>query len=301
MQRPVFYALFGSTLFLILAGACATTSPPQAAPESALDASYLSKPTAEEVDMIGRADPLTQATFWNEYYNSFPKDRDIALSFMKALRQINSHDRVIEVGRNSQLLFANDADIWLELGRSYGALNMGAEALQAYRNSAAAAPFDPAPHAALAVLYDNIGQHAEAQFAYRQALSLDPNRAVTLSNYGLSLALTGNLEDAETALRQAISLPGSNTSIRQNFALILSLLGKFEEAQSIAALDAPGGVAQKNAEFLKELIGNNPQFSQFVNSGDISKPAPARVGTRGPLTANDDEAKASPPFELRKR
>lgn len=150
----------------------------------------------------------------------------------------------------------------------------------------------------MAILYDSHNQHERAQIAYRRAIALDPNRPVTLSNLGLSLALSGDVEEAEFALRQATALPGATTAVRQNLALVLGLQGKFDEAREIAEIDAPEGVAKKNTEFLRQMIGNNVQLSTLAHGSpssrsDYQPAAPAEVPTAAPT-----QTVASGPIQL---
>lgn len=300
--------VFGSLGALALLGGCATTA---TAPEAATEQVALSKPTQEEIDTISRADALTQATFWNDYYNAYPADRDIALRFIKALRSINSHDRAAEIAKTTSLKFPEDSAIHLELGRANVGLGNYDDAVLAYQKAADLAPFDATPYAAMGILFDSRNAHERAQTAYRKALALDPNRPITLSNMGLSLALLGELEQAETALRQATALPGATTAVRQNLALILGLQGKFDEARSIAEIDAPEGVAQRNADFLKQMIGNNARLRNLAENGavprnassDVETPSAAPTSTvaSAPLEEVSEPNQTITAFELRPR
>lgn len=287
--------VFGSLTALAMLGGCATT-PAQPAAET--QTAKLSKPSPEEIETIARADALTQATFWNDYYNAYPGDLDISVAFVKSLRAINSHDRAVEVAKTTSIKFPNEPAIALELGRAHAGLGHLVEAVAAYEKTTKLAPFDATPYAAMAILYDSHNQHERAQIAYRRAIALDPNRPVTLSNLGLSLALSGDVEEAEFALRQATALPGATTAVRQNLALVLGLQGKFDEAREIAEIDAPEGVAKKNTEFLRQMIGNNVQLSTLAHGSpssrsDYQPAAPAEVPTAAPT-----QTVASGPIQL---
>ena len=99
-----------------------------------------------------------------------------------------------------------------------------------------------------------------------------------MANYGLSLALTGNLSDAEDKLRQASEMSGATMRIRQNFALVLGLQGKFDEARTIALQDAPNGIADRNTDFLAQMIGGDAQLqaiSDVAEAQDAPQAAPS--------------------------
>ena len=136
-------------------------------------------------------------------------------------------------------------------------------------------------------------------------MALDPNRPATLSNLGLSLTLVGKLEQAEEVLAKATDLPDATPAVRQNYALILGLLGKFDEAREIAAIDAPEGIAARNTDFLKNMVGDNPQLQAVAQNAaqapakttQTPPPAPAEIPVAAPTNlvttaALDDVAPA---------
>jgi len=240
---------------------CATTS--AAAPATGVndaEASEFAKPTAEDIALISRAEPLAQVNYWNQQYNLHPVDLDIALAFTQALRRINSLERAVEVAKLAVVSHPESAEMFNELGRANSSLGNSRDAIRAFSRSLAINPNDAYPYAAVGVILDREGQHENAQKVYAEALVRNPNRPATLSNFGLSLALTGNLHDAEDKLRQAAALPDASAKIRQNFALVLGLRGKFDEARTVAMQDAPNGIAERNTDFLEQMIGNNPRL-----------------------------------------
>ena len=255
--------------------ACATTPAAPAADVSG--AAEIAKPTAEDIAMIARAEPIAQVNYWNQQYNLHPVDLDIAKSFIRALRQINSFERAAEVASLAVVSHPQSAELYVELGRASASQGKSREALRAYGKALEINPDDPYPFAAIGIILDREGQHENAQLAYTEALIRHPDRQATLSNYGLSLALTGNLTEAEEKLRKAVSLPDATPKVRQNFALILGLQGKFDEARKIAAQDAPEGIAERNTDFLAQMIGSNTQLqaiSDIASSRDIPQAAP---------------------------
>lgn len=245
---------------LAFTNACATTPETAEAEQQAI----LPKPTPQEIASIAQAEPLARADFWNKYYNLHPTDLDISMAFIAALNEIGSHERAAEVATLTTVSFPDNSDVFLLAARTQRKAGQPLDAIRSYNRVSQLRPYDATPFAAMGGIFDQQGDHVTAQEAYRKALAIDPNRPATLSNYGLSLALTGDIEKAEETLRKAAELPTATAAIRQNLALILGLRGKFKEAREIAAIDAPDGVAERNTEFLRNMIGNNPALKQIA-------------------------------------
>lgn len=257
-----------SGLAVLGLAACATTSAPSEAPTVLAAA-----PDAAEINRISTASPLVQADFWNTQYNNNPADLDVSLSFIDALMKIKSHERAIEVAYLASAAHPDNPDVWHALGRAATRSGDMNEAITAYTRQAELQPYNATPVAAIGAIFDRKGEHDIAQVAYEKALLIDPDRPATLSNYGLSLALTGRLEEAETKLASAMALPGATPTVRQNYALVLGLLGKFDQAREVAAVGAPAGVAERNADFLARMIGDNPALADLAET----RPAPAPI------------------------
>ncbi|WOR14299.1 hypothetical protein RYZ27_11010 [Hyphomonas sp. FCG-A18] len=270
------------------AAACASTgsSDTAAANEAELQAyqqamaDAIAPATPEQIAVAERSDPLTRANFWA---NEFQKDQTnpgTTLAFIRALRAIGSHDRVIEVGTSILPLHPQNYEILLEVGRSLLSKGEPEAAAQALVRSADfSPPTEAAPLAALGLAFDRIEDHDKAQQAYREALKREPDRVSTLSNYGLSLALSGNLEQAELHLQRAASLPGADGRVRQNLALVLGLQGKFEE---MAAVDpaAPRRTIEANRRVLRQMIIPARSYEALAEREPIALPArPADVQT----------------------
>ena len=278
---------------------CATTSAADPAVASA-DSTEFAKPTAEEVALINRAEPLAQVKFWNQQYNVHPVDLDIALAFSRSLRQINSFERAAEVANLAVVSHPESAEMFIELGRAQASQGKSREALRAYSRALTIDPDDPYPYAAVGIILDREGQHENAQKAYAEALVRNPDRPATVANYGMSLALSGNLSEAEDKLRKASGYPGASAKIRQNFALVLGLQGKFDEARTVAAQDAPDGIAERNTDFLAQMIGGNPQLqtiSGVAAAQDAPRAAPSdsvqTVALAEPVAASTPPSNAS--------
>ena len=244
---------------LIAMTGCATTD--AAEPLSAEEQAYQSaiedalKPaTPEQIAQAERSDPITRANFWANEYQKNAADLETTIAFMRALRRIGSHERLMDVASTALPIHPNSYEIYLELGRSFLATNKPTEAAQAFVRSADYAPAtDAAPLAALGLAFDRLENHDQAQEAYEIALQRDPNRVSTLSNYGLSLALTGQLEAAEAALRKAVAQPSADVRVRQNLALILGLQGRFDEMTAVDPT-APARSVEANQKVLRDMM-----------------------------------------------
>lgn len=246
---------------LALTGLFACASSPEATTANADEQAYqeaiaaaMEPASAEAIAAAERSDPLTRANFWSNEYQKNAADLNTTLSFMKALRALGSHDRVLEVASSAIALHPQSHELYLELGRSLLADNKPSEAAQAFARSAdLSPPDDAAPLAALGLAFDRLEDHAKAQDAYQLALAREPNRVSTLSNYGLSLALTGRLSEAEEVLRKAVAEPSADVRVRQNLALILGLQGRFDEMSEVDP-SAPRRTVEANRQVLRDMM-----------------------------------------------
>lgn len=270
MSRPNFITCTVSSLVLAGLAGCATSEAaksddPDAAYKAAIEAAS-APATPEEIALAERSDPLTKANFWGEEYRKDPANLETIVPLMRALRGINSHDRVIELATTTLPLHPQSHEIFLELGRSMTAKGEHKQAVVAFARAADFSPeTDATALSALGVAFDRTGEHEKAQQAYAFALEREPTRTSTLSNYGLSLALTGNLGAAEASLRKAVAMDNADSRIRQNLVLILGLQGRFDE---IAAIDpyAPKGTVESNRIALEKMLG---VYKQFEFEGEI--------------------------------
>ncbi|MCR9077697.1 MAG: hypothetical protein NXH78_01230 [Hyphomonadaceae bacterium] len=261
-------------LALIAMAGCATTG--AAEPLSAEEQAYqdaisqaLVPATPEEIAQAERSDPITRANFWANEYQKNAADLETTIAFMRALRRIGSHDRVVEVATTALPIHPQSYELYLELGRSFLSANKPTEAAQAFVRSADFAPeTEAAPLAGLGLAFDRLENHAQAQDAYEIALQREPDRVSTLSNYGLSLALTGQLNQAEAALRKAAEQPGADVRVRQNLALILGLQGRFDE---MAAVDpsAPTRSVEANQTVLRQMVMPTRNYDSLQNLDEV--------------------------------
>ncbi|MEO1222176.1 MAG: hypothetical protein AAFY42_12635 [Pseudomonadota bacterium] len=257
---------------LAMSAACATSSDALSAEDQAMQEAIEAalEPASEEaIARANRSDPITRANFWANEYQKDPSNLDTTISFMRALRGINSHDRIMEIATVSAPIHPEGYEIFLELGRSLMAQANYEDATKAFVRSADLAPPEVAtPLAALGVAFDRLEQHDKAQMAYEYALDRDPNRPTTLSNYGLSLALTGQLMEAETALRKAVTISDQDVRVRQNLALILGLQGRFDEMVAVDP-NAPPRSIEANQRALREMMAPQQSYDELRNISDV--------------------------------
>ncbi|MEE2930409.1 MAG: tetratricopeptide repeat protein [Pseudomonadota bacterium] len=291
-------------LALLSTAACATSAstPALSAEEQVYQDAIqraLEPATAEQKAQAERSDPITRANFWANEYQKDATNLEVTVSFMRALRQISSHDKVIELATTSIPIHPNSHELYLELGRTYLAQNKLSEAAQILARSADFAPqTEAAPLAVLGLTFDRMAEHRKAQEAYEIALTREPDRITTLSNYGLSLALTGQLDAAEEVLRKAVNLPGSDVRVRQNLALILGLQGRFEDMMSVDP-SAPMQSVEANQRVLREMMGATGSFNNLKRLDQVideveRTPAAAQAMPGVPEAQVTSEAMADP-------
>ena len=226
-----------------------------------------------------RADPLTRARFWAGEYEKEPENVETAKYFAKALRDIESHERVVQVASDTLILYPAEYDMLMLLGRSYLSLNKPDLAAQSFGRAIQVDASRADAFAALGLSYDKAGQHQYAQRAYQRALAIDPARTSTLTNYGLSQALSGNIDGAETALREAAAKPDADSRVRQNLALVLGLQGKFQEMKAVDSA-APVDIMKQNAEVLQRMIERETPLTTRSEEVKLSKLQPSASRSR---------------------
>ncbi len=249
---------FAALMLAIVAGTGACASQPKPTPEEAQLAkakeAAMRPASAEEIAAANRADPLTKANFWSREFAKDPESLSVALGFASALRELGSHQRVIEVASQALIVHPGNADLLMLLGRSFASSNDPRGAAQAFGQAAQADPGRADAWTALGTVHDQSGSHATAQAAYQKALAIDPDRTSTLANYGLSLALSGDLAGGEAQLRKAAANPDADVRVRENLALVLGLQGRFDEMKAASAPGAPADIVEENAALLKAMI-----------------------------------------------
>jgi Flp pilus assembly protein TadD len=264
-------------------GACASSpaTPQTSAEEEAFQqamAEAVRPATPEQIAKAERSDPLTRANFWAREHKINAADLKTTVKFMRSLRSIGSHERVLDVATKALPIHPDSYEIYLELGRSLLADGKATEASEAFVRSADLSPeTDATPLAALGVTFDRLEMHDKAQQAYELALQRQPDRVSTLSNYGMSLALTGQLEQAEAQLRKAAAQPSADVRVRQNLALILGLQGRMDE---MAAVDpsAPRRTIEANRTALRSMMLPSRSYEDLqaydASAVENARPAP---------------------------
>lgn len=234
--------------------------------------------TPEEIAQAQRSDPITRANFWANEYQKNAADEQTTIAFMRALRGIGSHERVVDIATTTLPIHPTSYEVYLELGRSFMAMGKTTEAAQAFLRSADFSPeTDATPLAALGVAFDRLESHNQAQEAYELALEREPLRVSTLSNYGLSLALTGNIEKAESVLRKAVAQPRADSRVRQNLALVLGLQGKFDEMISVDP-NAPRRSVEENQRALQDMMLPTRNYQSLQSLDEVLSEAERRPG-----------------------
>ncbi|WP_291041593.1 tetratricopeptide repeat protein [Hyphomonas sp.] len=264
-----------TSLALLAFALAASTTSCASAPkdEAALAMQAANRPASpEERAAANRADPLTRANFWAKENLKDGEDLTVSLEFARALREIGSHERALDVLSRALIVHPESADALMLLGRIQMALGDVPTAGRVFHRATEVAPERAETWAALGTTFDREGQHKLAQTAYQRALELEPLRTTTLTNYGLSLVLTGDLPGAEAKLRQAAANADAGARVTENLALVLGLQGKFEDMKSVSGAAAPEEVVDQNVALLQGLI-------QPARSWDAlaEKPAPVRV------------------------
>lgn len=261
---------------------CASDSGPalnvSAEPDAQTDPRFVPA-TTEERDIGNRMPPLERANFWAMEYAKTPEDLDTALNFGAALAGIGSHERIVQLMTETEVIHPLSVEVKRQKARSLSALKDFQGARRALQAAAVIAPNDAGILASLGLANDRLGDHITAQVAYRQALEIEPDRVATLSNFGLSLALSGDLDGAEVQLRRAASFEAANTNVRQNLALVLGLQGRYDEMME-AAGDAPEETMRRNADLLRAMRGD-----------DVEAAPP------GEFQSDEDRAEAGEPGE----
>ncbi|WP_353255924.1 tetratricopeptide repeat protein [Hyphomonas sp.] len=259
--------------FALAASATACATAPK--DEQALALREAMKPaSAEERAAANRADALTRANFWAKENNKDPEDITSALEFARALREIGSHDRAIDVMSRTLIVHPDSVDAVMLLGRIQMAKGDVPNAARAFNRATQIEPERAETWAALGTTYDRQGYHGLAQTAYLKALELEPARTTTLTNYGLSLVLSGDLAGAEAKLRLAAANPDATSRVTENLALVLGLQGRFDEMKTVSGAAAPEAVVDQNAALLRSLI--QPARSwDALSEAEPAKAAPA--------------------------
>lgn len=254
--------------------------------------------TPEEVEAASRTDPLTRANFWSGEYEKSPANLETAIAFTRALREIGSHDRAIDIATRTIVLHPDSDQLLLVLGQSLLSAGRDGEAIEAFTRIHVINPLNADAYAARGLALDRQERHLDAQRAYARALELEPGRVATRSNYAMSLALVGDLSGAESALRQAYEEADKrDTRIRENLALVIGLQGRFDEMRALSENNAPAAALESNEALLRRMVSpgrtwdslGGADYSDLINDEieeveTVEVPAPAPVEDAEPET-----------------
>lgn len=259
--------------------------------------------TPEEIEAASRTDPLTRANFWSNEYEKNPANLDTAIAFTRALREIGSHDRAIDIATRSAVLHPESDALLLVLGQSLLSLGKDAQAVEALTRTHVINPANADAYAAKGLALDRQERHLDAQRAYARALELAPDRVATRSNYAMSLALSGDLNGAESALRQAYETSGRNdTRIRENLALVLGLQGRFDEMRALSEHNAPTATAASNEALLRRMVSPGRTWDSLggADYANLIEDSAEAAEAEPPAVAQDEHpAEPSAPIGLR--
>lgn len=234
--------------------------------------------SAEERAAANRADPLTRANFWGKENAKDPEDLVTALEFARALREIGSQDRAVDVLSRTLIVHPKSADVLMLLGRiqmSKGDTDSINAAGMAFYRAAEAEPGRAETWAALGTAYDRLERHNLAQASYAKALEIEPSRTTTLTNYGLSLLLTGDLAGAEQKLRLAAANVDAGSRVTENLALVLGLQGRFEEMKKVSGAAAPSQIVEQNVALLQGLIKPARSWDALAEPARLTDASPS--------------------------
>ncbi|HKH80313.1 MAG TPA: tetratricopeptide repeat protein [Methylovirgula sp.] len=196
-------------------------------------------------------------------YDADPDNKQIALTYARALRALTRYAQAIAVVQKLAAKYPKDMNV---LG-AYGKALADAGRL---REAATVLPEAHTPEqpnwsilSAQGAVADELGDHDQAQAYYSAALKIAPNQPQVLSNLGLSYALAKQLPLAESTLQQAAAQPGADMRVRQNFALVLALEGKFDAAQKVAQQDLSPIDAAENVAAIRQMIAQADPWDEI--------------------------------------
>lgn len=232
----------------------------------------------EEREKAHSYDLVSQSTFWLEELAKNDKDEEAAIEASSALIALNSNQRAAEVAALGIQSHENSPKLWANLGYSFLGLKEYDKSYQALNKASALIPNDAQLKNSIGVSLDELNRPDLAINAYNEGLKISPDNPKILTNLGLSYALNGNLQQAEATLRHAMQSPLAPIQARQNLALVVGLQGRFAESQDIASKDLPPEIAQKNIDYLKQMLGapdtsnnNSSNNSKYANDTPKAK------------------------------
>jgi len=209
---------------------------------------------------IGRSAPRSEndwrlaADRLGAQYRENPKDPELALAFVQALRASGQRQQAVAVLEQATIANPGHKALMGAYGRALA--DVGNFRLAFDVLSRAHTPDNPDWRilSVQGAVLDQMGRHEDARRYYASALKIVPDEPSVLSNLGLSYALTRELPRAETTLRKALARGADDSRVRQNLALVIGLQGRFAEAEKIASADLPPDEAAANTAYLRQMI-----------------------------------------------
>ena len=107
------------TALILALGACASAPDPEAEAQAEMARAIedaMKPATPEEIEAANNSDPLTKANFWANEHTKDPKNLDVAMTFVSALRGIGSNERAIEVLSQTLVMHPENPDLLMALG-----------------------------------------------------------------------------------------------------------------------------------------------------------------------------------------
>lgn len=243
-------------LFALLLSACAgggaNSADDASAVAKAVEPSLRAAATAAEAGNDWRG----AAQHWRTLYLRSPDDKDLALSFTRALRYAGEPEAAADMAQQAISRIGRDPALVGELGKAWLAAGRHGLALKTLGEAATLSPDAWDVHSALGVALDGAGRFDEAQAAYSRALTLSPDNPTVLNNLGLSQAMAGRLGDGIATLKRADEQPRAGAQVRQNLALLLAFKGDVAGADRAQARDLPPEMVRNNQAFLHWLAAN---------------------------------------------
>ena len=223
-------------------------------------------------------DARAAAATWGDRYRANPNDKNAALNYARALRDMTQYQQAIAVLEDLAVKNSSDSVVLSAYGKALSDVGRFKEASDVLARSQNTQNPDWRTLSAQGSVADQIGDHAQAQAYYTTALKIQPNDPGVMSNLGLSYALSGKIPLAEVTIRQASQQPGADMRVRQNLALVLALQGKDGEAEQIAQTDLPPNEARQNVASIRAMIAHSETWRGIQKGG--SAPAASRFKSR---------------------
>jgi len=265
---------FASAALALVLSACSTNRP------------FLGLATTASIGGDAQAsDPDKAVQYWGDRYQANEKNRDVAINYAAALRQVGSTDQALAVLQKAVINFPEDRLVLAAYGKALAATGQLTQALDAVQRAQTPDRPDWRLLSTEASIRDQMGDTAAARKLHAQASTAMPDDPTILSNYGMSYVLTGELPQAEALLRKAAELPDADGRVRQNLALVVGLQGRFDEAQKIAGADLPPDQAAENIAYLKKMLAQQNTWQTLQNGKTASTAKPAAPVAKPATTA----------------